>query len=385
MPYANNPFEQIGNWLTPPSIIPGPEVAFEQTSPEGGGILHPELIPPGSTNFAAPGKSVVTPAVVPNLGPAPNLIPSHTPLTLPVLPSIPPTPGAGGGLIPSQGVVQTPRNAADLARADAMAEWEAHKAAVSAGKKPADSGFGLSPLFFAQHPEVSGGVFVGPNGPQFLFNDNKPKDTMGAVNDLIRQYTDRISTAMGQSSGNPLYDSKVVNTLITQLSGILGAQTGASKAPSEIAQNTANANRPVVTNVPVGNEGRTGAFSIVPGQSPQMFATGMPASTIPKQTPQDYAINHLLTAVAPEVIKRAYDFTLPEKDRTQAMAQYKGIMQYAENLMTQGKPGTANSPVVGQGPKTWTEYYTWARQKGIPEDQILREGTVLLQQGKLVK
>jgi hypothetical protein len=156
-----------------------------------------------------------------------------------------------------------------------MAEWKAHQAAVASGAKPADSGFGLSPLFFAQHPEVSGGVFVGPNGPQFLFSSNKPKDMMGIANDLIREYTDKIQSGQAASEGRVGFYTDKINNLIAQATGMTTAQTGAMKAPSEIAKNTAEAIRAqVVPNVAMGEPGGMGTMLVPPGGSPQVIATG---------------------------------------------------------------------------------------------------------------
>lgn len=192
---------------------------------------------------------------------------------------IPPVPATGGtGIVPAGSAV-APKSAVDLAREDAMNEWRAHQEAVAAGKKPADSGFGLSPMFFAEHPEVSGGVFVGPNGPKFLFTGNKPKDTLTAANDLINQMSEKVANALaGGDASMAQYFGTQLNNLMNQIAPMTNAQTAAGKAPSEIAANMATANRPqIVPNVATGPEGQAGSFLIPPGGQPKPFASGTPA------------------------------------------------------------------------------------------------------------
>jgi len=272
---------------------------------------------------------------------------TNTPLEPPAIPAAPPA--GGGGLIPP--TVQTPKSAADLARADAMAEWEAHKAAVAAGKKPADSGFGLSPLFFANHPEVSGGVFVGPNGPQFLFSENKPKDTLTAANDLVRQMSEKVASALsGGDASMAQFFGTQLNSLLNQIAPMINAQTGATKAPSEIAANMAAAKRAqIVPNVAVGPEGGAGSFLIPPGGQPAQFATGTPA--IPEKNTIVGMVNQGYLEFMKEASRIDADPLIPPEQKTAAhtalQTRFRDYFNGLQNLASRGnQPGAGTKPIL---------------------------------------
>jgi len=224
------------------------------------------------------------------------------------------------------------KSPADIAREAGMAEWRAHQEAIASGAKSADSGFSLSPLFFAQHPEVSGGVFVGPNGPQFLFSSNKPKDMMGIANDLIRDYTDKILSGQAASEGRIGFYTDKINNLIAQATGMTTAQTGVAKAPSEIAKNTAEANRPqIVPNVAMGEPGGIGTMLVPPGGSPQVIAAGAHLPT-PGSDLGNTLISQAHKTYEDNIYKILTDPLVPEDQRQGAVQNARKVFQ--ENLQS---------------------------------------------------
>ncbi|MGD0624260.1 MAG: hypothetical protein ABSB32_06015 [Thermodesulfobacteriota bacterium] len=273
-----------------------------------------------------------------------------------------------------------------------MREYQTHLADVQAGKKPSDSGFGLSPLFYAAHPGISGGVFVGPNGhPKFLFNENKPQEAMGAVNDLISQWVDKAKTAMGATSGNPLYDAKVFNQIMNEFPGTLNANAGNERNPAEIARLMVEATRPqVVPNVASGNiPGQETSFLIRPGGSPTPFATGMAPSA-------GHAEN-----LAATLITQAYNRNAERQAR--ALTSHPSFwnspeetMKIMEPLFTKWNEETRNeinsipqmiranigAPTATAPTKmTYQEYYTKLKAKGYTDQQINAEWPVVVAKG----
>lgn len=253
-------------------------------APNEGNITNPEAM-------AAWASSGGIPNLVPSEPTQPNInwgvMADEGYGTLPGLtnlqtPNITPSGGGGatGGIIPPS----TPpvrQSAADLARADAMAEWEAHQAAVTAGKKPADSGFALSPMFYFEHPDVSGGMALLPGrAPIFMFNENKPKDTLTAANDLVRQLSEKVSSALsGGDASMAQFFGTQLKTIMDQIAPMTNAATTAGKAPSEIAANTATANRPqLMSNIVSGPGGEMSSFLVPPGGAPTKIATGISPS-----------------------------------------------------------------------------------------------------------
>jgi hypothetical protein len=137
-----------------------------------------------------------------------------------------------------------PKTNLQLAREDAMREWQTHQEGLLSGKKLADQGFALSWDFFARHPEISGGTFITPAGePKFLFHENKPADIMGTLYPVIQRYAEQMARIQSGNL-NPDEAGRMFATMpnaeqLTAFSHLMGAQTTAGKAPSEIQRNEA--------------------------------------------------------------------------------------------------------------------------------------------------
>ena len=372
----------IENFYTGSNLTP------EQINMIGGGGLLPNItMVPGGTGMiplkpspAATKQFVNSPLMnkamgVQNVG---NL-PAGEALRLATNSLVPPeTPSPSRITAPSVNIPRpaVAKSAADLARADATKEWEDHRAAVAAGKKPADSGFALSPLFFAEHPDVSGGVFVGPQGPKFLFNDTRPQagGIMPVVNDLIKQFTDRIASgntlsASGHQLG-PGYFVDAITKLLAPAASMTNAQTGANLAPSQIAQNLAAATKPQVGLFPTGPEGQQGGFLIPPGGQPQQFTAGTPA------TPERNTITGLINQGYIEYMKEASKidadvFQLPEQKTASHAALQNRFQTYFNGLQQMGGSrggGSATGTTGKPSLQTWLPQAQKANPGKTPEE-----------------
>lgn len=290
-----------------------------------------------------------------------------------------------------------PKSAIDLAKEDAVAEYNAWKSQIDTGLIPThgsavmpsgkivegtQGAFRLSPLFFANHPEVGGGVHVlGDKGPQFFFTSNKPKQGADLANDLIGKYVAAASDLLAgkSTSGNPLYDADVLSRVTGPLAAIMSAQTGAGLMPSQIAQNTANANRPQMGIFPTGPEGQHGGFLFPPGGQPQQFTSGSPAVS------EKNTITGLMNQGYLEYMKESYKIdadplSQPEQKAAAHAALQNRFRDYINALPQITGTGTATGRKM-----TSREYYDKARARGFSDEQIQREAVLLLQQGKIVR
>jgi hypothetical protein len=166
------------------------------------------------------------------------------PAEKPIVP--PPTPGVNLVTPPA---APAPKSPVELARAEAESLYQQH---IKGGKAPTE--FGLPWDFFTKHGDISGGVFVGPQGPKFLFNENKPQSMMDTFMPVIQRYAEQMAKIQSGNM-NPEEAGKMFATMpnaeqLGAFASLMGAQTTAGKAPSEISFNMSRALMPhVVPNV----------------------------------------------------------------------------------------------------------------------------------------
>jgi len=195
------------------------------------------------------------------------------PAEKPITPA--PTPGVNLVTPPP---APAPKSPVELARAEAESLYQQH---IKGGKAPTE--FGLPWDFFTKHGDISGGVFVGPQGPKFLFNENKPQSMTDMLMPVIQRYAEQMAKIQSGTM-NPEEAGKMFATMpnaeqLGAFANLMGAQTTAGKAPAEIANLYSQAYKPqLAQNVYAGGPGEMASLLIPPfGGAPRTLATGMQA------------------------------------------------------------------------------------------------------------
>ena len=202
---------------------------------------------------------------------------------------------------------------------------------------------------------------------------------------LINQWTEKISDALARGDTAAAYSyGKSLKDIISQLPPLMTAQTGASKAPSEIAANTANANRAqIVPNVTSGPGGQQSTLLVPSGGAPRTIATGVSPSA-EHGANIGSMITNIYTHVITEIAKVKADPLRSEEQKNKDIAsiedQGRNAMTGIQSMMN--KPGGAPGGTPASK-MTLAEYYSRLRAKGIPEYQISREAPIAFQQGKI--
>jgi hypothetical protein len=193
------------------------------------------------------------------------------PVEKPIVP--PPTPGVNLATPPP---APAPKSPVELARAEAESLYQQH---IKAGKAPTE--FGLPWDFFTKHGDISGGVFVGPQGPKFLFNENRPQNMTDMMAPLIQKYVEQMTRIQsGNLQGNELakalWETPSLEKIYGPMAHMMTAQTGQAKAPAEIANLYSQATRPTITpNIYAGGPGEMATLYTSPFGGPtKTLATG---------------------------------------------------------------------------------------------------------------
>ncbi|MCX5914221.1 MAG: hypothetical protein NTV04_20095 [Deltaproteobacteria bacterium] len=220
------------------------------------------------------------------------------------------------------------------------------------------------------------------------------------INGLITGWTDKISDALTRGDTNAAYSyGKSLKDIMSQLPPLMTAQAGVAKTPAEIENLKAQAKREqIVTGVPTGQiPGEVTAYRAAPGQAPNPFATGIG----PTGGHSEQIMATLMTNAMNKNSDRKSRALLANPnymvDPQGAMTQLKPLFDQWDEEMRQeinGIPAimkaTSGGVVPPQGAApgrkmTWAEYYTKSKALGHPDANILREGAVLLQQGKIIR
>lgn len=233
-----------------------------------------------------------------------------------------------------------------------------------------------------------------------LLEPKQDNSLQGRFNSLIGQYQEKITDllARGDTAGALAY-GRSFKDLVSQLHPLITAQTGATKAPAEIKALEASAAREqIFTGVPTGQTpGEVTAYRAAPGQAPTPFATGILPTGGHSEQVQAQLITNALNKNADRKARALMGHASYMASPTEAMTALQPLFDKWDQetrdeingipaIMKSASGGVVPTQGAAPGRKmTWTEFYTRSRALGHQDTQILQEGTVLLQQGKIVR